>query len=140
MFTRLLLIITLALGLGMGSARADNPDQGAMQQVISGQLDAFRAGDQAKAYSYAAPLIQNFFPTVGGFTAMVKKGYDPIYSNKSYSFGSLVESPNGQPLQHVIIVSATGKRYEAIYAMQKQDDGSWKIAGCQLVELAAVDA
>ena len=33
-----------------------------------------------------------------------------------------------------------GKRYEAVYAMQQQPDGSWKIAGVQMVEIPGVDA
>ena len=32
---------------------------------------------------------------------------------------------------------ADGKRDEAFYAMEKQPDGTWKIAGCVILPLAA---
>jgi Domain of unknown function (DUF4864) len=124
----------------LAPARAESPDQQAFQAVISGQLDAFKTEDYQTAYSYAAPIVKGVFPNVDTFMAMVKRGYGPIYKNSKYVFTELKTDTLGRPAQHVIITSSDGKRYEAVYAMQQQPDGSWKIAGVQMVEIPSVDA
>ncbi len=124
-------------------ARADDlaaADKTAIQDAISGQLEAFKVEDGAKAYSYAAPIVTGVFPSVEIFMGMVKRGYEPIYTNTKYGFGTVVTDNLGRPAQHVTITAANGKRYEAVYAMEKQKDGSWKIAGVQMVEIPGVNA
>jgi ketosteroid isomerase-like protein len=115
-------------------------DKSSVQAVIAGQLEAFKAGDGPKAYSYAAPFVTQVFPTVEVFMSMVKRGYEPIFRNTKYGFGTVTTDTLGRPTQHVTITAADGKRYEAVYAMQQQPDGSWKIAGVQMVEIPGVDA
>jgi ketosteroid isomerase-like protein len=114
-------------------------DKTNVQTVIANQLDAFKAGDGVKAYSYAAPIVTNVFPTVEIFMSMVKRGYQPILTNTKKIFGELAIDSLGRPAQHVLITAADGRRYEAVYAMQKQPDGSWKIAGVQMVEIPGLD-
>lgn len=121
-------------------ASAESADQSAFQAVISGQLEAFKKDDGQTAYSFAAPIVKGIFPTAEIFMGMVKRGYEPIYKNTKYSFGDLATDSLGRPAQHVIITATNGKRYEAVYAMQQQPDGSWKIAGVQMVEIPSVDA
>ena len=116
------------------------PDQSAMQATISAQLEAFKKDDGAVAYSFAAPIVKNIFPTAEIFMTMVKRGYEPVFRNNTYRFTELATDGFGRPLQHVIISASDGRRYEALYAMQKMDDGSWKIAGVQIVEIPSVDA
>ncbi len=126
----------------MSSAFAEDinqSDKAAVQQVIGGQLEAFKAEDGAMAYSFAAPIVTKAFPTVEKFMAMVKGGYQPILQNRKYTFGKAKIDTLGRPAQHVTITAADGKRYEAVYAMQKQADGSWKIAGVQMVEIPGLE-
>lgn len=115
-------------------------DKQAFEQVISGQLEAFKVDDGPLAYSYAAPVVTKIFPTVDVFMAMVKRGYQAVYTNSKYRFGELTTDILGRPAQHVTITAGDGKRYEAVYAMEKQPDGSWKIAGVQMVEIPGLDA
>ena len=115
-------------------------DRIAVQQVISGQLEAFKADNGPLAYSFAAPLVTKIFPTVDMFMARVTRGYQAVYTNSQYKFGEIGADTLGRPAQHVTITAGDGKRYEAIYAMEKQPDGSWKIAGVQMVEIPSVDA
>jgi Domain of unknown function (DUF4864) len=114
-------------------------DKQSFQHIISGQLDAFKSENGPLAYSFAAPLVTTIFPTVDNFMAMVKRGYAPVYNNEKYQFGKLETDNAGRPAQHVTIITKDGKRYEAVYALQKQADGSWKIAGCSLVEIPGVE-
>jgi ketosteroid isomerase-like protein len=134
------LISALLFVFLLAPARAESADQQAFQAVISGQLDAFKTEDYQTAYSYAAPIVKGVFPNVDTFMAMVKRGYGPIYKNSKYVFTELKTDTLGRPAQHVIITASDGKRYEAVYAMQQQPDGSWKIAGVQMVEIPSVDA
>ena len=133
--------LILVFLLGAANAQTVSPsDKTAFQAVIAGQLEAFKKDDGKTAFSFAAPLVQGIFQNPETFMAMVKKGYEPIYKNTQYSFGSLVVSPDGKPVQHVSFVGVDGKNYEAVYAMQQQPDGSWKIAGVQMIVIPGVEA
>lgn len=110
------------------------------QRIITDQLGAFNADDGAAAYGFAAPAIKRLFPSPEIFMSMVKKGYPPIYRRQSYTFGRIGNEMGGAPTQHVTIIDANGKAWTALYAMERQPDGSWKIVGCQLVEAPAADA
>jgi Domain of unknown function (DUF4864) len=134
------LVSILLFVLLLAPAHAESADQSAFQAVISGQLEAFKKDDGQTAYSFAAPIVKGIFPNVETFMGMVKRGYEPIYKNSKYVFSDLKTDSLGRPAQHVIITAINGKRYEAVYAMQQQPDGSWKIAGVQMVEIPSVDA
>ena len=118
----------------------DAPDVAEFQRIISEQIAAFNADDGAKAYSYAAPSIQRNFPTPEIFMGMVAKGYAPVYRQRSFAFGETATDPVGRPAQHVTIIDVNGKAWTALYSMEKQPDGSWKIVGCMLVEMPGADA
>jgi hypothetical protein len=115
-------------------------DKTAFKDVITNQLEAFKSDNGQLAYSFAAPVVTNIFPTVENFMTMVKRGYAPVYRNSNYSFGMLTTDSQGRPAQHVTITAIDGKRYEAVYAMERQPDGKWKIAGCSLMEIPGLDA
>jgi hypothetical protein len=110
------------------------------QRIISSQIEAFRADDGSKAYGFAAPIIQQIFPTPDMFMTMVKKGYPQVYRPKSFNFTEAALDPVGRPSQKVIIVGPDGKTYMALYTMEKQADGTWRIAGCTLSEIPGVNA
>jgi hypothetical protein len=42
-------------------------------------------------------------------------------------------------VQSVELVGPDGGHYIALYRMEKQPDGSWKINGCELTESAPLD-
>ena len=134
------IILALFLVMPAHAAELSANDKTNMQNVITGQLDAFKAGDGPKAYSYAAPLVTSVFPTAEIFMGMVKRGYEPIFRNTKKVFGTIAADSLGRPAQHVTITAADGKRYEAVYIMELQKDGSWKIAGVQMVEIPGLDA
>jgi hypothetical protein len=63
---------------------------------------------------------------------MVTNGYAPVRKPQSYSFGKVEETAPGSIVQQVLIVGPDGKDYEAVYTLQQQADGSFKITGCSL--------
>jgi Domain of unknown function (DUF4864) len=106
-------------------------DRGAIQRVISDQIAAFLADDGARAYGFAAPGIQRLFPSSDMFMAMVRGGYAPVYRPREFRFGR-IERADELVVQFVHIVGPDGRPALAAYFMERQADGSWRIAGCQL--------
>jgi hypothetical protein len=140
MFRKFALVLCAVLSMFLLVARAQpasEADAASFRQIISGQIAAFNADDGAKAWSYAAPSIKQIFPTPDIFMSMVKNGYQPVYRQQSFTFGEITEA-DGRTIQHVTIVDASGKVWTALYTMQKQPDGTWKISGCVLVQAPGV--
>jgi len=128
---RVLLVLIFAL-LGGVSARAAD-DVAAAQGVIRAQEQAFVRDDASAAYSHAAPAIREIFPAPDIFMSMVQSGYAPVYRHKSFEFGeSKIEG--GSIAQRVHIVDANGEAWEALYTLEQQPDGSYKITGCSLLK------
>jgi hypothetical protein len=104
----------------------------AAQGTIEAQLKAFQAGDGALAYTYAAPSIKRIFPTADIFMGMVESGYKPVRNARNYAFGKVQEMGAGSIVQQVLITGPDGKEYEALYTLQLQPDGVWRITGVSL--------
>lgn len=134
---RWLAAFVLALLMGFGAAAAQaltEADTQEFQTIITRQIEAFRADDAPAAYGYAAPAIKKIFPSPEIFMEMVRNGYRPVYRPQSFVFGDITGEMSGRPTQRVTIVDDTGKAWIALYAFEKQPDGSWKIIGCTLIE------
>ena len=110
------------------------------QRIITAQISAFRADDAPTAYSFAAPVVRNIFPTPEIFMSMVKRGYPQVYRPQAFNFTEAVIDPLGRPAQKMLVVGPDGKTYEALYSMEKQPDGTWRISGCTLLEIPGLDA
>jgi hypothetical protein len=104
----------------------------AAQGTIEAQLRAFQAGDGELAYSYAAPNIKTIFPTVETFMGMVESGYQPVRNPSNFSFGKVQEMSSTSIVQQVIILGPDGKDYEAVYTLELQPDGTYRITGVSL--------
>lgn len=128
---RLLSVLVIVLSL-TGLAFGGEAEVKAAQGSVDAQLRAFQVGDHTLAYSYAAPNIQRIFPTVEAFMGMVNKGYMPVAKPKGFAFGKVEELAAGAIVQQVLIVGPDGKDYEAVYTLERQTDGSFKITGVSL--------
>lgn len=132
-----LMLSTLVLGpatLGPAAARADEPGD-SFQAVISAQVAAFRRDDWTAAFSYASPGIRAQLQDPDAFRRMVKQGYRPVARPQVFEF----EAPtviDGRPTQPVFVVGPDGTAHRALYFMEQQSDGSWRIGGCVLLPLA----
>lgn len=139
----LLIVCAMLTGL-LGNAMAGEPspqDRAAMQQIIADQIAAFRADDGTAAYGLASPTIRQVFPTAEIFMTMVREGYPQVYRPQKYKFDRMGISPvDGSPTQRVMIVGPDGKTYEAVYTLQQQPNGEWKINGCSIAKLPGLDA
>lgn len=125
-------VIVFATLLWVFPALAGDAEIKAAQGSISGQLQAFRAGNDAVAYGYAAPNVKRIFPSLDTFMNMVTGAYKPVHKPQSFSFGKFQEMSPTAIVQQVIIVGADGKDYEAVYTLELQPDGVWRITGVSL--------
>ena len=138
-----LLLLTLLIP---GAAWADDApanlpdaDRAAIQTAIRSQIDAFRRDDGAAAFGFASPGIQQMFGDAGTFMQMVRRGYAPVYRPGAVAFGALVEM-EGKPVQRVELTAPDGTRDLALYFMEREPDGTWRIDGCMLVPSESVGA
>ncbi len=111
-----------------------------IQAVILKQIDAFKQDDAHTAFAIAAPEIQQRFGSSAMFMQMVRQGYATVYRPRYIEFGPLVPydtsvENTGRFVQHVVLEGADGEVMMAAYAMQKDDAGKWRIAGCNLAPL-----
>ncbi len=101
----------------------------AIQKVIGDQLAALKAGDGARAMAFAVPGIRAQFGSAENFLRMVRTGYAPLLDARHTQFleGAVVDGATIQPLRLVLPDDTV---LVALYQMQRQRDGRWRIAGC----------
>lgn len=109
-------------------------DRGAIQGVIQNQLAAFRRDDGVEAFSYASPGIRARFQTVENFMSMVRDGYPAVYRPRQVEMLDLkVRGSTVQ--QEVLFVGPDGGVVKAVYSMEPQEDGTWRIGSVYLLPL-----
>ncbi len=134
----LALAIILVLTTGLAEARAEDGKDSAIQAVIQSQLEAFQRDDGQTAFSFATPIIQQKFGDAERFMQMVRQGYDPVYRPASREFGETRYNAK-RAVQKVVFVDRKGKSWLALYFMEQQEDGRWRIGGVRLDPLAEAD-
>jgi hypothetical protein len=132
---------SLLLGLFLSGVAASLPaadvsreDALAIRAVIAEQLDALAHDDARHAFSLATAGIRAQFGTPEVFIHMVRTAYPVVYRPKTVQF----EEPaivDGEFIQPVKMTDAEGRAWIALYPMQRQADGRWRINGCQLTRL-----
>jgi hypothetical protein len=129
---RIAALLFLALLAFAAPARAAD-DIANAQNVIRAQEQAFVRNDAAAAWSYASPAIKKLFPQADIFMSMVQNSYAPVWRHKSFEFGEGRVEGNWVA-QRVHIVDQDGEAWEAIYTLEQQADGSFRITGCSLLK------
>lgn len=129
---RPLATLALAACLAAGPAWSGEAEVRSAQSIIQNQLEAFLADDPALAYSFAAPSIKRMFPTVDAFMSMVEGAYMPVRRPQSYAFGKSQEMSATSIIQQVLLVGPDGKNWEAVYTLELQPDGTYRITGVSL--------
>lgn len=134
---RVLKVVALFLSLALpgaalaGDAPVGAADTTAIRAVISDQLGAFLRDDGAGAFADASPAIQQDFHDPDTFMAMVRTGYQPVYRARGVEFRDLGEVEN-RLIQQVYMTGPDGIPVLALYEMQRQPGGSWRINGVSI--------
>ena len=133
--SRLLVALCLTWALGASPPAAAQPvssdDARSARAIVSAQLEAFARDDAKRAFSYAAPSIREMFGTPERFLAMVRAGYPVVYRASGVTF-LIPLRVEGQLFQGVHLTDAAGTLWLATYRLERQPDGSWRIAGCDV--------
>jgi len=110
-------------------AKLSKAEWQAIQRVISDQLAALRAGQEAKAFSFATQRIQTQFGDARAFMAMVRDSYAPLLDARYTEFleGAVIDGTVVQPLR---LIGRDNTVLVALYTMEKQKRGGWRISGC----------
>jgi hypothetical protein len=128
-----LAVVGFACWLGMAAAAAALPESEwqAIRGVIAAQRTAILAGDAEKAFAYATPGIRQQFGDAATFLAMVDAAYGVLESARYVEFleGAVIEGIVVQPLR---LVDADNTVRVALYTMEKQADGQWRISSCRI--------
>ena len=106
-------------------------DWKSIKQVIAAQRGALIAGDSEKAFGYATPAIRAQFGDADTFMAMVQVGYPALLTARYTQFleGAVIDGLIIQPLR---LVDADNSVRVALYTMEKQKTGAWRISGCRI--------
>jgi hypothetical protein len=117
---------------GQSPAALAPGDQAAIRGTIERQIEAFRADDAARAFALADASIQSLFRSPERFMAMVREGYAAIYRPRRYAFGDA--RPEGDIVAQIVEFDGLdGASAVAVYFMARQPDGSFRIAGVELL-------
>ena len=108
-------------------------DRTAIRAVIEHQLEAFRRDDAVNAFAFASPEIQAKYGTPENFMTAVRSFYEPVYRPQRMGGFTNLYVMDGQLTQPVLLIGPDGDFVVALYAMQRQRDGDWKILGCSLI-------
>lgn len=133
---RLLAFVTLLAvspALAQSPSNLPAPEKRAIRSVIEAQMSAFQSDDGERAFGYASPHIRGLFRTADNFMSMVRKGYQPVYRPRDTRFGDLVDIDTTL-IQKVYVTGPDGHPALALYVMEKQADGTWRINGCMIAE------
>jgi hypothetical protein len=106
-------------------------DWQAIRKVVSRQLAALRAGDGERAFSFASPGIQAQFGNASTFMAMVRGAYSPLLVARYTEFldGAVIDGLVIQPLR---LIAPDNTVLVALYTLEKQSKGGWRISGCRI--------
>jgi hypothetical protein len=130
-FALILWLMSLAACAHQGELTA--ADRIAIRAVIDRQLEAFRQDDAASAFALASPDIRARFSSAENFLIAVKTFYEPVYRPHRTGRFTKLYIINGHPTQPVLLVGPDGDFVLALYTMQRQPGGDWKILGCSLI-------
>lgn len=129
--------LLLAATLAMPAFAQDSRNTG-IQKTITDQIDALRAEDFARAFSFASPTIKALFLTPENFGAMVQNGYPMVADPSAVKMLGLRDVAGGL-WQRVMVTDREGRTFMLDYQMVEAPDG-WQINAVHLLPEAGVGA
>lgn len=127
---RALLICLTLLGTTARSQAQTEAPQPQIEATIEAQIEAMRADDWDRAFTYASPTIHQMFGTAQSFSQMVQTGYPMVWHPAEVQMMDL-RMIGGALWQRVRITDQQGQAYLVDYQMVKGPDG-WLINAVQL--------
>ena len=97
--------------------------------MIAAQREALVRGAQDEAFAFATPAIRQRYGDAETFMRMVRESYRALVEARYAEFldGAVIAGDVVQPLR---LVLHDGTVLVAIYGMQREADGRWRISAC----------
>ena len=134
----LLAIIAMPFSTVRSIAAPLPPDDVAMiQEAIRGQLHALSEDDADSAFELTSASIRSQMGSPENFLRVIKEEYAPIYRHLGVIF-SAPQALGDAIIQIVRLTDRESRVWLAIYNMQRDMIGNWKIDGCQLLQTSVV--
>lgn len=109
------------------SQDAEEVDSSVWQDVISGQIEAFRAGDAEGALVFAGQAFKDTYDDPVNFIRyIIEGGYGAIVASTAHRFDDYQVVSDGLVLQTLTITGPDGSPYQALYQMGEEEDG-WRV-------------
>ena len=121
------ILLTAVLAFGTQAVAQDGPIEG----VIQGQIEAFQADDMETAFEYASPSIRRVFGSPERFGTMVENGYPMVYRPSEVRYLERRDFGDGV-IQKVLMRDAAGVPWVLDYQMI-EGPGGWVINGVQVL-------
>lgn len=118
--------------LSLPAAAQEEP----IRNTILNQIEAFKADDFARAFTFASPTIKGIFMTPENFGMMVRNGYPMVHRPADVKMLELREVA-GALWQKVMVTDQQGKTHVLDYQMVETPDG-WQINAVQLLPSGGV--
>lgn len=131
----LVLLLLLLAGPAWAQPAVSADDEATIRSVITRQIDAFKRDDGDAAYAFASPHIQQQFGDPRRFLDMVRRAYPAVHRPRSVDFAELLVGDD-TVVQQVELVGPSGEAELALYSMQRDAAGQWRIDGCVLARSA----
>lgn len=109
----------------------------AIKAVVQSQLEALSNDDAASAFALATPEKRMLIGTPDNFLRLIKEEYNPIYRYQRVML-SRPEVVDGDAIQLVRVTDSNSRVWVAVFWMLQDDEGNWRIDGCQLLETTSV--
>lgn len=129
---KFILSALVALTLALPAQAQD----GAIEETISRQIEAFQADDFDQAFGFASPSLQSMFRTPDNFRQMVTQGYPMVWRPAQVEYLDQ-RTEDGTVFQKVLITDQKGGVHVLDYRMLQTEEG-WKINGVTLLDSSAV--
>jgi len=135
---RVFLALAMIMALLFPTAAQD--DAAPWQASITGQIEAFRAQDGAKALTFAAKGFRTQFEgqPEAFYAAIIATGYQPVVDSRSHTFGKSEKVSETIVIQVVELVGPDQGLYEALYQLANEPDEGWRVLGVALKKQAGI--
>lgn len=115
---------------------ADEGVRQAIHTVIQSQLAAFATDNAPAAFAATTPAVRQ--STYGGadrFLELVRQVYPMLYHHARADFLQ-VELKGSEAFQLVRVTDEAGRVWHALFILERQPDGSWRIGACSVNEMS----
>ena len=130
---RLAGLVALSFGGSRAALAASAEQTSAIRKVVEAQLAAFAADDAELAFSLATDSIRQQFGTAQRFLELVRQQYAPVYRPATTAFRE-PDEVDSKIFQPVELTDSDGVPWLAVYEVQRQVNGDWRINGCILLK------